>query len=250
MNVLTTRSLTKRFRSHTALDDVNVDLERGKIYGFVGNNGAGKTTFMRMICGLGYPTSGRISLFGAEDEKGLQKARQRIGALIEAPVFYPDMTARQNLLAQSMLRDGSDKRQVDELLRLVGLAGVRFRRMRNFSTGMKQRYGLAAALLGKPELLILDEPLNGLDVEGMDEISERLAALCREHGMTILLSSHLLARLEGLATDYIFIDYGKIVECITAEELRAKANGDLETYFRRLVQHDVFGMGDYRVSRL
>ncbi|MNP71059.1 Aliphatic sulfonates import ATP-binding protein SsuB [compost metagenome] len=108
---------------------------------------------------------------------------------------------------------------------------------------MKQRYGLAAAMLGHPELLVLDEPLNGLDVQGMDEISGLLARLCHEHGITILLSSHLLARMEGIATDFIFIDYGKIVECITADALRAKVNGDLESYFRKLVYHDVLGIG-------
>jgi ABC-2 type transport system ATP-binding protein len=210
MKVLITQSLTKRFGNYTALDGIDLNLERGKIYGFVGNNGAGKTTFMRIICGLSYPTSGNICLFGAEDKKGLQNARQRIGALIESPIFYPDMTVQQNIIAQSMLRDVTDKQQVDKLLHLVGLADVRNRRIRDFSTGMKQRYGLAVAMLGHPEFLVLDEPLNGLDVEGMDEISQLLATLCRDQGMTILLSSHLLARLEGLATDYIFIDYGKL----------------------------------------
>lgn len=243
MEVLTTQSLTKRFGKYTALDGINLNLERGKIYGFVGNNGAGKTTFMRIVCGLSYPTSGSLCLFGAEDKKGLQNARQRIGALIESPIFYPDMTVRQNLMAQSMLRAGADKQQADELLRLVGLANVGNRRIRNFSTGMKQRYGLAVAMLGHPKFLVLDEPLNGLDVEGMDEISELLATLCHEKGTTILLSSHLLARLEGLATDYIFIDYGKIIEMISSDDLRAKVSGNLEDYFRRLVRHDVFGIG-------
>lgn len=246
MNVLEINALTKRFGKYTALDSVSFSLERGRIYGFVGNNGAGKTTLMRIICGLSRPTSGSFSIFGAESEKDLQLARRRVGSLIESPVFYPDMTARQNLIAQSIICGVKGTKRVDELMQIVGLGGKSAKKsIKHFSTGMKQRYGLAFALIGSPELLILDEPLNGLDVEGMDDITELLLSLCNEHGVTILLSSHLLARLDKVATNYIFIDYGKIVEQISAEELRTKVEfSELENYFRNLVRHDVLGLGD------
>lgn len=243
MNVLTATNITKRFGSYLALDNVSISLEKGKIYGFVGNNGAGKSTFMRILCGLSYPNSGTLKLFGNEDTNKLHALRSRIGALIESPIFYPDMTAQQNLTAQSILRQYSGKEQVEELLKLVGLYPVRRKLLKDFSTGMKQRYGLAAALLGEPELLVLDEPLNGLDVEGMDEISDLLTGICRERGTTILLSSHLLARLNGFATDYIFLDHGKVVETISASDLKKKVRGDLEDYFRKLVRHDILSKG-------
>lgn len=236
--VLETIDLTKKYRDVTALNKVSLQLERGRIYGFVGNNGAGKTTLMRILSGLSRPTSGGIKLFGAEDLKGILNNRRRIGFLIENPVFYSSMTARQNLITQSMVQGKVDKKRIHELLDLVGLNGSSARKsVKDFSTGMKQRYGITFALLGNPELLILDEPLNGLDVEGMDGISELLKKLHEEQGMTILLSSHLLARLNQIATDYIFINYGEIVEEITAEELSARSGGgDLEDYFRKLVR--------------
>jgi ABC-2 type transport system ATP-binding protein len=235
--ILEAINLTKKYRGVTALDNVNLKLERGRIYGFVGNNGAGKTTFMRIATGLSRPTSGEIRLFGAGDVKGIQQNRRRTGVIVEEPVYYKDMTARQNLIAQSMVQGKVDKRRIDELLDLVGLGNVKRRSMRNFSTGMKQRYGIAFALLGDPEFLILDEPLNGLDVEGMDQISFILRDLCEQKGMTILLSSHLLARLFQVATDYIFISYGKIVETITSDELVMRTAGsDLEDYFRKLMR--------------
>ncbi len=244
MTVLQTNNLTKRFGKQTALDGISISLESGRIYGFVGSNGAGKTTLMRIVCGLSRPTSGSFSIFGAESEKELQQARQRVGSLIESPVFYPEMTARQNLIAQSIICDVKGTEHVDRLLEAVGLSKNSAKKsLKHFSTGMKQRYGLAFAMIGKPDLLILDEPLNGLDVEGMDEISELLLRLCKEEGVTILISSHLLARLDRLATDYIFIDYGKIIEQISAEDLRTKVGfGDLEDYFRNLVHRDVLGL--------
>jgi ABC-2 type transport system ATP-binding protein len=245
MSVLQVNGLTKVYGNITVLDHVSFCLESGHIYGFVGNNGAGKTTLIRIITGLARQTSGSYSLLNAESEKDIMKARSRIGALVESPIFYPDMSARQNLIMQSKVRGVTDKRQIDELLRMVRLDSRTSKKiMRNYSTGMKQRYGLAFALLGSPEFLILDEPLNGLDVSGMDDISALLSSLNRENGTTILLSSHILSRLHMLATDYIFIDYGKIIECITAQELDLKTgsrDSELENYFRSLVRRDFHG---------
>jgi ABC-2 type transport system ATP-binding protein len=240
MIVLSIDNLTKKFGKYTALDNVTFSLESGKIYGFVGNNGAGKTTLMRIVAGLSRQTAGKISLFSSSSDKELSSARRRMGTLIESPIFYPDMTARQNLVIQSKLQGETDNKRIGELLSMVGLygGGVAKKSLRNYSNGMKQRYGLAFALLGDPELLMLDEPLNGLDIEGMDDISGILRTLCSE-GKTILLSSHLLARLHSIATDYIFIDYGKIIKMVTSAEVNRKIQAsDIEKYFKDLVRHE------------
>ncbi len=234
--VLEAKELTKVYRGVTVLNQVSIQLKKGHIYGFVGNNGAGKTTFMRLVAGLARPTSGTVSLFGSQSQAELERNRSRAGFLIEQPVYYPDMSVRENLMAQAKLIKGADKAHVQELLELVDLQDTGRKALRNFSTGMKQRYGIAFALLGWPELLVLDEPLNGMDVHNMDEVTAILKRLNEERNITIFLSSHLLARLSALATDYIFLDIGRVVEEISAAELREKAgNADLEEYFRKLV---------------
>lgn len=237
--VFEARGITKRYKGITALDGVNITLERGHIYGFVGNNGAGKTTLMRIIAGLTTPDEGEVFLFGENSRADLTEARKRIGFLIENPVFYPDMSARQNLVAQCILR-GADKREADRLLREVGLDRSDARRsVRKYSTGMRQRYGLALAMVGDPEFLVLDEPLSGIDVEGMDDICELLVRKAQEDGATLLISSHQLARLEDVATDYIFLNHGRVIETITAEELMSKVmRHELEDYFRQLTKGD------------
>jgi ABC-2 type transport system ATP-binding protein len=237
MQILKAVDLTKRFHGFTALDSVNVTVERGKVYGFVGNNGAGKTTFMRLVCGLIAPDSGTLELFGATGGKELVAAREKVGALIEQPIGYPEMSARQNLRALSMLCKNSSFKEVDEIIELVGLGRVARRSIKNYSTGMRQRYGLAAAMLGKPELLVLDEPMSGIDVEGMDELTELIKRLVTEKQVTVLLSSHQLARMEQIATDYIFIDRGKIIKAVNGEELvrESSAAGGMEDFFRKLV---------------
>ncbi|NLL40193.1 MAG: ATP-binding cassette domain-containing protein [Clostridiales bacterium] len=240
--VLETTQLTKIYGTLTALNKVNIRLERGRIYGFVGNNGAGKTTLMRIVTGLVRPTSGKVRLFGADSEAENVKNRRKIGVIVEQPVFYGDMTARQNLVAQSIIQGKTEKAQINRLLEIVGLSHAEKMRLRSYSTGMIQRFGIAFALLGNPELLILDEPFNGLDVEGMDEMTMVLKNLCEEEGTTIFLSSHLLARLYQLATDYIFINRGQIIKEITTAELddqwKSRDTRDLENYFRELVRSD------------
>lgn len=235
MPILRACNVTRRFKGITALDDVSIELEPGRIYGFVGNNGAGKTTFMRIVCGLIMPDEGTLELFGSTG-KGLQEAREKVGALIEQPIGYPEMSARQNLRALSLLCRSSSFSQVDELIEMVGLAKAAKKALKDYSTGMRQRYGLAAAMLGAPELLVLDEPLSGIDVEGMDEITDLLKRVVAQRGVTVLLSSHQLARLEQIATDYIFIDDGKVIRKADADTIKKEAadRGSMEDYFRRL----------------
>ena len=173
MPILRACNVTKRFKGITALDDVSIEIEAGRIYGFVGNNGAGKTTFMRIVCGLIMPDEGILELF-CSTGNGLSEAREKVGALIEEPIGYPEMSARQNLRALSLLCRNSSFSQVDELIEMVGLDKAAKKAIKDYSTGMRQRYGLAAAMLGAPELLVLDEPLSGIDIEGMDEITDLL----------------------------------------------------------------------------
>lgn len=219
MFVIETKKLDKEYRAAHALRGVDLSLQPGHIYGLVGNNGAGKTTLFRILAGLARPTSGTFSLFGETTEKGLNQARKRIGFLIEAPVFYPAMTAQANLRNVQLLLGKGSKEDIPPLLERVGLPPRSKQQLHSYSTGMKQRYGLAAALIGDPELMILDEPLNGLDPEGTREINALLQEF-RAAGKTILLSSHLLAELYKVATDYIFMDHGRIIQQVNHPALQ------------------------------
>lgn len=216
--VLKTEGLIKVYAKQKAVDDVSLTILPGDIYGFVGKNGAGKTTFIRMILGLTRSDSGSFSLFDGED---VSKARKRIGSLVESPAIYPTMTAKENLeIFCSML--GEDKNQAGEILEKVGLADTGKKKAGDFSLGMKQRLGIAMALVGDPELLILDEPINGLDPTGIVEIRELILELKNKHNKTVFISSHLLGELEKIATRYGIIAKGKLIEEITAEELEKK----------------------------
>ena len=189
--ILEAHDLTKEYRHTVALDHIDLKIEKGKIYGFIGQNGAGKTTFLRLVTGLAFPTSGTLSLWGKTVEKELQEQRKRIGCMIETPALFPTMTAYQNMEIQRIQRGIPDKAVIQKTLDMVGLKDTGKKAVRNFSLGMRQRLGIAIALLNTPEFLILDEPINGLDPAGIVEIRNLLKSLNKEYGMTILVSSHM-----------------------------------------------------------
>lgn len=215
--VLTTENVTKVYGEHKAVNRVSMHVKKGAIYGFIGKNGAGKTTFMRMVAGLAAPTEGSIELFGSMD---LEKQRRRIGTLIENAGIYPHMTAKENLEIVRRNFGITEKNAVDEMLEFVGLGGITKKKVKNFSMGMKQRLGLAIAMFRNPDFLILDEPINGLDPEGIKEIRELLLKMNREKGVTILISSHILGELSKIATHYGIIRDGALIEEFEAGELQ------------------------------
>ena len=218
--VLKTNSLTKKYRNFTALDSLSMNVPKGSIYGFVGRNGAGKTTLIRLICGLQRPTSGSFEMFGVRNtDRKILEQRRRVGAVVETPSIYLGMTAEENLKMQYMTLGLPDYSGIPELLKLVRLSDTGRKTARNFSLGMKQRLGIAVALCGNPDMLILDEPINGLDPQGIIEIRELILKLNRERDITVLISSHILDELSKLATHYGFIDGGRIVKEMSAEEL-------------------------------
>ncbi|MDE7362139.1 MAG: ATP-binding cassette domain-containing protein [Oscillospiraceae bacterium] len=219
-NVLTTNGLVKKYRKFTALDGLTMNVPKGAIYGFVGRNGAGKTTLIRLICGLQFATSGSFTLYGMDSGSGdISKARRRMGAVVETPSIYLDMTAEDNLKEQYRVLGLPSFKGIDDLLKLVGLENTGKKKARNFSLGMRQRLGIAIALCGDPDFLLLDEPINGLDPQGIIEIRELILKLNRERSITVLISSHILEELSKLATHYGFIDKGRIVKEISAEQL-------------------------------
>ncbi len=221
MTVIQTTGLSKRYKRRWAVDHLDLAVEQGDIYGFIGQNGAGKSTTLKLLCGLARPTQGKALIFGKPVRDSV--ARRRVGALIEQPGLYPDLSGRENLrLCAALLGLDSPERQVEEILRTVGLAPGEKKPVRHYSMGMKQRLGVALALLGGPDLLLLDEPINGLDPEGIREMRELLLRLNRERGLTILVSSHILGELSKIATRYGIIQQGRMVEQITAAELGQK----------------------------
>lgn len=218
--VLKTHNLSKKYGNQFAVDNVNMTIKKGQIYGFIGQNGAGKTTLIRLITGLIHKTSGEIELLGATSENDLNKARAWVGSLVETPAFYGNMTARENLEVSRLVRNIAGKECIDEVLDLVGLKDVEKKKVKNFSLGMKQRLGIANALLGNPKFLILDEPINGLDPVSIVEIRDLLKKVNKEKEVTILISSHILGELSELATNYGIINKGKLIEEISAEQLK------------------------------
>ena len=218
--ILETRSLSKQYGHFKALDGMDMHIPKGAIYGLVGKNGAGKTTLIRLICGLQEPSSGSFTLYGTENrDKAIVRARRRMGAVVETPSLYPDMTAEDNLKMQYRVLGLPSFEGIDQLLQLVGLEHTGKKKARNFSLGMKQRLGIAVALAGDPDFLVLDEPVNGLDPQGIIEIRELILKLNRERQISVLISSHILDELSRLATHYGFIDSGRMVKEISAEEL-------------------------------
>ncbi len=227
-NVLVARSLTKRYGAATVVDRVDLTLSKGEIYGLVGRNGAGKTTIIRMVCAQTLPSGGEIELFGETTPQGLQSARSRTGAMVEIPSFYPYLTARENLEYYRRQRGIAGSHVVEDALEQVNLADTGKKKFKTFSLGMKQRLGLALALMNRPDLLLLDEPINGLDPEGIVEFRNLLLELNRQYQTTILISSHILSELQNLATCYGFLDKGKMLEEITAAALAEKCRDCLE----------------------
>ena len=220
--VLTTSALSKTYRKFEALKDLTMHIPKGAIYGFVGRNGAGKTTLIRVICGLQEPTSGEYTLYGISNkDRQISKSRHRMGAVVETPSIYLDMTAEDNLKQQALVLGLPNYESIPEILKLVGLENTGKKKARNFSLGMKQRLGIAVALIGNPDFIVLDEPINGLDPQGIVEIRELILKLNHEHGITVLISSHILGELSKLATHYGFIEKGHIIKEISADELEA-----------------------------
>lgn len=219
--IFTAKKLTKKYKTY-ALNQFDMEICKGDIYGFIGRNGAGKTTLMRILTGRAMQSGGDISLFGESSPDKLYLQRRRVGAIIEGPAFYPGMTAADNLEVMRLQYGIKEKKCIKELLKTTGLEDTGTKKARNFSLGMKQRLGIAMALIGKPELLVLDEPVNGLDPEGILQLRELIKKLNKEQGITILISSHILSELDQLATCYGFIDKGRMKEQIQADELIAK----------------------------
>jgi len=219
MTVLKTRNLTKRYGNTAAVDNVSLTVDKGDIFGLIGQNGAGKTTLMRLVTSLARPDSGSIELFGESTTSGLNAARSRMGCVIEQPALYPNLTAKQNLEVYRIERGIPDKSAVQKTLEMVNLADTGKKKFKNFSLGMKQRLGLALALLSSPDFVILDEPTNGLDPIGIIEIRDLMKDMS-EQGITLLVSSHILSELSQIANKYAIIHHGRLVKNITQEQLR------------------------------
>lgn len=223
--VLKTKDLTKVYSRKPAVNKVNLEIKKGEIYGFIGRNGAGKTTTIRMAVGLAKPTSGEIELFGS---KNLKEGRAKVGTVIEYPALYPYMTARQNVETQRHLLNVKDKSVTDDVLEVVGLNNTGRKKAKDFSLGMKQRLAIALALVGDPEFLFLDEPINGLDPMGIKDVRDLILKLNRERGITIMISSHILGELVKMATCYGVINNGEIVDQFDAEELKSRVKTSIK----------------------
>lgn len=227
--ILEVNNLEKKYKNFKALSNFNMHIEKGAIYGLIGKNGAGKTTLIRIITGLQDPTSGTYSIYGVSyEDKNIYESRKRIGGIVETPSIYANMTAKENLIEQYKVIGMPSLNDIDELLELVGLNNTGKKKAKNFSLGMKQRLGIAIALSSNPDFLILDEPINGLDPQGIVEIRELILKLNKKKGITILISSHYLDELSKIATHYGFVDNGKIIKEISATELNKKIRKKIE----------------------
>jgi len=250
MTVLKTRNLTKRYGGVAAVDNVSMTIEKGDIFGLVGQNGAGKTTLMRLVTSLARPDSGDIELFGQSGPSGLSSARARMGCIIEMPALYPNLTASQNLEYYRILHGIPDKGVVRRSLELVNLTDTGRKKFCNFSLGMKQRLGLALSVLNSPDFIILDEPINGLDPLGIIEMRDLMKRL-NEQGITLLISSHILSELSQIATRYAIIHCGRLVREITQEQLREECKRSLaitvdDTAKAAAILETALGIHDYK----
>lgn len=250
--IIETQHLTKAFNKNIVVNDVSINVKRGQIYGLLGRNGAGKTTIMRMLLNLALPTKGQIKLFGEEISKNQQNIYHRIGSLIESPGFYNNLTGRQNLQILSKLRGNHKESSVDDALEIVGLKEEHTKIFSNYSLGMKQRLGIAAAIMHEPELLILDEPTNGLDPVGIALVREYLERLCKETGTTILISSHILSEIEQIADVIGILHEGQMVEEVSMDLLHEKNREYIEFVVSdakkaSFLLEEEFHMTDYRI---
>ncbi len=225
--VIRTKNISKKYGKFAAVTDLSIQVERGDIYALVGQNGAGKTTLLKMICGLTPPSGGELELLGQSSSQQLGVARSHMGTMIETPGFFPYLSAKENLEYYRIQRGSKDRESVDEALRFVGLDNTGNKKFKNFSLGMKQRLGLALAVLDDPDILILDEPINGLDPMGIKEFRDIILKLNKERQTTVLISSHILGELSQIATTYGFINKGRLIEHISAAELKEKCRSCL-----------------------
>lgn len=235
--ILRTNNLSKKYKNDFAIENINVTIKKGEIYGFIGQNGAGKSTMLRLVTGLAFPTSGSIELFGSENRSELTYGQKRIGAIIENPALLPNMSAYENLEVHRLQKGIPGSVCINKTLDLVGLTDTGKKKAKNFSLGMKQRLGLGIALLSEPEFLILDEPTNGLDPMGIVELRGLIKKLNREKGLTVLISSHILSELHQLATSFGIIHKGLLLEELTAKELDEKC----KQHLRIKVDHPTMG---------
>ena len=248
--LLETDNITKRYGPVTAVDHVSIRLKQGEIYGLIGRNGAGKTTLLKMLAGLASPTEGSFKIFGVSEKKS-QMMRDRIGVLIESPGLYPTMTAFENMKIKALMLGMNDDAFLKELLSDVGLEDDRKKKVKQFSLGMKQRLGIALSLVGHPDLLLLDEPINGLDPQGIVEIRELIARLSKERNITILISSHILEELSKISTRYGIIHNGRLIEEISHNELLRRCSKRIELHPGDLTKAvtviENMGIKDYKV---
>ena len=254
MNLITTNELCKKYNKKLVIDHVNMNIPEHSIYGFVGENGSGKTTIMRLLTGLAEPTSGSFTLFGVGNkDRRIYEKRESISAIVEATSLVPTLTAKQNIRYLELYSGINLKEEErDELLKKVHLEEVGNKRVKDFSLGMRQRLGIAMALINKPKLMFLDEPMNGLDPEGIAELRDLLIELNQKDGITVLISSHILSELEKIASCYGFISHGKILEEITAQELKERCRKSLMVKVDNIAKAEKALKGlniyDYRVS--
>lgn len=249
--VLQTKNLSKRYKSFTALDCVNLTVYREDIYGLIGRNGAGKTTIMKIVTGLSEKSDGKFEIFSQAGTDAVREKR-RIGCLIENPAFFGGLTAWQNLKYYALQKGITDDKQIDEALALVNLTEVRNKKYRKFSLGMKQRLGIAFAVLDNPDLIILDEPINGVDPIGISELRKTFQRLSGERGITLIISSHILSELYMVANRFLFIEKGRVLKEVTKEELdlecmRCLAVQTEDAKRTAVVLEQEMGLSDYKV---
>ncbi len=249
--VLQTKGLTKKFKNFTALNSADMTVYRKDIYGLIGRNGAGKTTLMKTVTGLTQKTEGDFEIFG-KNSREYENEKKRIGCLIENPAFFPNLTAYQNLRYYAYQKGITDLRQIDDALELVKLTDVKERKFRKFSLGMKQRLGIAFAMLDNPDLIILDEPINGLDPIGISELRETFRKLNEERGITLIISSHILSELYAVANRFLFIENGRVLKEVSKDELDLECSRCIvvrsdDTKRGAMMIEDKLGINDYKV---